>query len=142
MALVFSKVMTALLERTEITGFFARIARRRIEDVLKERTFPLLGVAVSDNAPRDAAGDGRVNEQANYTLLLATRLGDSQAQDEALEGMLDALRSAVAAFHYKQDGFAAQLELGGWAADEAEGDAQGRRVWLETDLAITYRPTD
>ena len=87
MALVFSKAMTALLAREEITSFFTSIARRRVEDVLKEREFPLLGVAVSDNEQHAAAGDGQVTEQANYTLLLATRLGAGQAQDEALAGM-------------------------------------------------------
>ena len=130
----FSGHIQAVLDKAAITGAFTVIRRRQV-NVLREDEFPLLAVWVEDDGEADVAGsDDEFQYEAEYTFLVAARLGDGDAQDVKIGQLIKAARDAIDAM--TESGV--EYSVGRWHADNGTAENEGDKVWAEFPVTIRY----
>ncbi len=129
----FSGFMDALLAKDALTGAFT--IKRREVNVLREQEFPLLAVWVDRSGIAESAGDDESRHETVYAAIVAARLGDGEAQDEALGRLLKIVFDTAETI--AQAGV--DFEVGEWNTDSGAAEDEGSKVWAEFSITLDYQ---
>ena len=133
----FSGLMSQFLALDAIqTAFGGNILRREV-NILKHDNFPLLAAWVESGAEAGGTGsDGEYSDETTYTIVVADRLADGDAQDVVIGRLVKAVKDAAETFGVA--GQELELEIGYWSSDNNAADGAGDKVWASFPITLTY----